>query len=521
MDERVARLRTSIEAKKFAENAARKGRADLQLEALQRARELQAIEEGFDTPATRAIGQALFAYEEQQAQLTGRPHYRANYTRRMLKEYGAIGTAERMVLKPTASRGFEVLDDAGLQSMSFESIVDRHPNEFHENAVEAARARLQGLPLPARLRGRSSEQRASADPNAAPRFDAEALSFLEGFSDPNAWFLNLWLPRYGQTTAFVADALSHGRVEDVFEILWKCADNSVSNAGQGILKFEIVDTLRADLLEVTRDISQDGTPASFERIVKRFEAWKASGQIPKVPRLLIARAFAAIHPDFYHSTVDAESQDLAIDWFVDHTGFDAPRSRNWAVRALALADHLGRSERFADRLSRNMFPWFVVSQLRARVSPRSIPPGHTPRPASAYAHIPAGRREILLRHNMLQSILFEHLASEFGSDCVWTEHPTGTGGSADALVQLPDGSCYLYEIKIAESCAQVTRQAMGQLLEYSFRIGGLEPQKLFIVGEPALDEMTAQFLERLRSQFNLDISYLQVVVTADLAGLGT
>jgi hypothetical protein len=109
------------------------------------------------------------------------------------------------------------------------------------------------------------------------------------------------------------------------------------------------------------------------------------------------------------------------------------------------------------------------------------------------------------------------LAAEFGEERVWTEHPTGTGGYADAIVRQPDHSCQLYEIKIAGTASEVVRQAMGQLLEYGFREGGLEPVKLFVVGEPALDDVTRRFLVRLCADFNMDIDYLQVELPHDFA----
>jgi hypothetical protein len=56
---------------------------------------------------------------------------------------------------------------------------------------------------------------------------------------------------------------------------------------------------------------------------------------------------------------------------------------------------------------------------------------------------------------------------------------------------------------------------MGRLLEYAFREGGLEPAGLTVVGEPALDEFTARYLERLRSSFSLPIEYLQIALTSD------
>ena len=143
MDERVARLRSSQDARQLAENALRLGRLDVSAQALERAGELQAQEEGYSTPAQIAIARALYAYEEEQSRLKNRT-FRANRTRQMLSRHGALQAAERMVLKRQPSTGFEVLEEADLQDLSFEAIIDRFPGEFSTDAVEAARARLKG-----------------------------------------------------------------------------------------------------------------------------------------------------------------------------------------------------------------------------------------------------------------------------------------------------------------------------------------------------------------------------------------
>ena len=109
MDERVARLRSSQDARQLAENALRLGRLDVSAQALERAGELQAQEEGFSTPAQIAIARALYAYEEEQSRLKNRT-FRANRTRQMLSRHGALQAAERMVLKRQPSTGFEVLE---------------------------------------------------------------------------------------------------------------------------------------------------------------------------------------------------------------------------------------------------------------------------------------------------------------------------------------------------------------------------------------------------------------------------
>ncbi len=515
MEERIARLKTSQDARKLAKNAQRLGHPELELQALRRASELKAIEDGYISPAQQAIAIALYAYEEQQSQLNGRK-FHAHRTRQMLKKYGALTAAERMVLHRRPSKGFEVLEEAGLQELSFEAIVVRFPDEFTAAAVEAAHARLEGrqlppLAVPSALSSVPLVDEVDHDVPAPAMLDAEAATFLRGFQNTKAWFLSDWMPRYRETTQVIAHALADDRPQDLFDILWKRADNAVSHAGQGLMKYDTVDGMRSEFVQVIRDIHLDGSPANFERILERFEGWKAESRIEKVPRLLVSRAFAGVHPHRYHTTVDAYRQNQALQWFVEHTGFPMPRAASWAARAQALVVHLDRAGVFGeDILARNMFPWFVVDQLRARTAPTDIPPGHSPRPATAFSDLPPTQRVIALRHNAVQAALFAQLASEFGEDRVWTEFPTGTGGYADAIARLPDDSCQLYEIKIAETASEVVRQAMGQLLEYGFRAGGLEPVKLFAVGEPALDKVTHTFLARLRADFNMEIGYFQV-----------
>jgi hypothetical protein len=514
MDERVARVKTSQEARQLAENAQRLGRPDLAAQALERAREFKAIEEGYTSPAQQAIATALYAYEEEQSRLKGRT-FRANRTRQMLAKHGALGAAERMVLHRQPSKGFEVLDGAGLRELSFEAIIDRFPDEFSPVAVEAAHARLNGESLPRPLRPTTSSVGAADESDedilATAALDAEALVFLNGFRDPDNWFQARWLPRYREAIEAIAQALSDDRPQDLFDTFWKGADNAIANAGQGLLKYDIVDGMREELVQVIRDIHENGSPVNFERIVERFEGWKAEGRIGMVPRLLIARAFAGIHPHRYHTTVDASSQNQAFKWFAEHTDFVMPNSVNWGGRAQALVTHLDRTNVFGeDILIRNLFPWFIVDQLRARAAPANILPGHSPRPHSAFANLPLTQRAIALRHNMVQTALFAQLAAQYGEGRVWTEYPTGTGGYADAIIRRQDDRCHLYEIKIADTAAEVVRQAMGQLLEYGFRAGGLEPVKLFAVGEPVLDDVTRHFVARLRADFNLDIEYLQV-----------
>jgi hypothetical protein len=514
MDERVSRLKTSQDARQLAENASRLGREDVSAQALEKARELQAVEDGYDSPAQIAIASALYAYEEEQSRAKRRT-FRANRTRQMLAKHGALRAAERMVMNRQPSKGFGVLEEAGLRELSFEAIIDRFPEEFSPIAVVAARARLSGEPLPIQQQDTKQQIVGQATRNALRQafLDAEARSFLTGFRDPTNRFMSEWLPSYREAIHTIATRLAAGRAEDLFETFWKRADNGIAHAGQGLLKYSDMDAMKTELIQVIRDIHEDNSSANFDQIVERFRRWKYEERIAFVPWLLISRAFAGIHPQCYHTTVDASSQSSIIQWLTEHSGFRKPRATSWGAVAEALVSHLDRTGAFDnDIFARNIFPWFVVEQLRARSATKNIPPGHIPRADVAHTELPPAQRTIQLRHNALQTALFTQLAEQYGAEKVWTEFPTGTGGYADAIMRDSNGTCHLYEIKVAETASEVVRQAMGQLLEYGFRKGGLEPARLFAVGEPILDDLTQIFIERLNTQFHLNIKYLRIML---------
>jgi hypothetical protein len=213
MDERVERLKTSKEAMEFAKNANRLGRPDLEEQANRRAHQLRAVEDGYSSPAQVAIAEALYAYEDQRSVLEGKS-FRANRTRQMLDKHGPLAAAERMVLKPRPSKGFEVLEEAGLKALSFEAIIDRFPEEFSAEAVAAARARL-GIAPEAHSAPNTgdhaiaptSQDVQTRRASTKPVLDGYALSLLSGFSNPNAPYRTQWLPRYRAATEAISQSM--------------------------------------------------------------------------------------------------------------------------------------------------------------------------------------------------------------------------------------------------------------------------------------------------------------------------
>ncbi|WP_087693494.1 hypothetical protein [Pseudomonas sp. PE-S1G-1] len=514
MDEIIARIKTAKEARTFAQNAKTLGNVAAEAKALDRAMDLQAQEDGFVTAAQVAIARALYVYEAEQARAKGQKKYLAKRTRNMFRVHGPLLAAERMVLSPRPSQGYAVLTQAGLGSASFESIIDKYPEEFSAQAVLAARARLTGFKPQALISLETADIGASHVP--PPALDPEALLFIQRFKDPENRFQMSWKPHYTETIALVREAIGGDRLAEIVDLIWSDKDNGVSNAGQGLLGQEAIDSLRPKFEALTREIAVDASPEKYQQVLLRLEEWRDEGLIIKLPRLLIGRAFAAIHPLIYHTLVVDDKQERVIEWLRAKTGFSPPEG-NWAEKAVAVAQHLSQIEFFDDEsLERNMFPWFVFEHLRDEDRVVPFRAGHKERPLAATAQLPAAQRRILLRHNKLQTYLYSLLCEQYGKDLVGTEHPTGSGGYADAVVRFSNASCFLYEVKVSLTAAGAVREAVGQLLEYAYRPTGLEPEKLFIVAEPPIDSVTAQFLQRMNAEFGLKFEYLQLTLPEDI-----
>lgn len=141
MDDRVTKLKTPAECETFARNAKRQGRADLALEAKQRAVELRAAAYGATSDVERECLQAVYAYEETLSAKNGK-RTRASRTWQMIKRQGIIAATERAVDREAETTGFKALQEAGLGQYAFEAVVLRHSKLFSESAVARSRERM-------------------------------------------------------------------------------------------------------------------------------------------------------------------------------------------------------------------------------------------------------------------------------------------------------------------------------------------------------------------------------------------
>jgi len=135
-------------------------------------------------------------------------------------------------------------------------------------------------------------------------------------------------------------------------------------------------------------------------------------------------------------------------------------------------------------------------------------PGNKARVLATTFERPAQTVEKTLRHNQLQAALFEHLKSLYGNG-VSGEQITADGTYVDVAVRQSDEYSY-YEIKTGLSAQSCIREALGQLLEYSHWPGAQPAARLFIIGEPALDDNARNYLETLQKRYSLPLEYRQL-----------
>jgi hypothetical protein len=88
---------------------------------------------------------------------------------------------------------------------------------------------------------------------------------------------------------------------------------------------------------------------------------------------------------------------------------------------------------------------------------------------------------------VLQAALFDHLVELHGKDNVSGEQDCGNGTPIDVCTSNGKGYIY-YELKTASTPQGCIRQAIGQLMEYSYWPGAQEAGALVIVGEHPLDD---------------------------------
>jgi len=117
---------------------------------------------------------------------------------------------------------------------------------------------------------------------------------------------------------------------------------------------------------------------------------------------------------------------------------------------------------------------------------------------------------IEIRHSLIQEKLISELESKYGSENVGSEN-YANGGKVDVVVKINDKIIF-YEIKTGNNARSCIRQALGQLLDYTFWPGKEHAQEMIVVGEPVLDSKAKLYLTFLSNKLSFPISYISISI---------
>lgn len=116
------------------------------------------------------------------------------------------------------------------------------------------------------------------------------------------------------------------------------------------------------------------------------------------------------------------------------------------------------------------------------------------------------------RHSFLQEQLYNRLVSAFGENCVGMENYIN-GKKIDIVLKTKNVLIF-YEIKTSNTAKQCIREALGQILEYTYYDSKKIAQKIVIAGEYPIDVKTRKYLQFLNSEFNLPLQYHKIKITS-------
>ncbi|WP_343684114.1 hypothetical protein [Asticcacaulis sp.] len=148
----------------------------------------------------------------------------------------------------------------------------------------------------------------------------------------------------------------------------------------------------------------------------------------------------------------------------------------------------------------------VADPDKEKSSPFLFKPGHNPKKSGRIK-----RKERIaakfasLLHNEIQNTLYIWLENVYGVGSISSENSTGAGDTAIDIVRDTGGGFVFYEIKTARSIKACIREALPQLMEYSYWPDAQRAVELIIVSPNKPTEDAASYLKRLREEFKIPV----------------
>jgi hypothetical protein len=110
------------------------------------------------------------------------------------------------------------------------------------------------------------------------------------------------------------------------------------------------------------------------------------------------------------------------------------------------------------------------------------------------------------KHNKIQKALEKKLIEEYGEENVKLEE-----NYVDVKLTQPDYIA-LYEVKSSSYASECVREALGQILFYSYHDQDKRPKKIYVVGQYPANEQDCGYIEYVKDKLNLDFEYLNIEI---------
>ena len=117
--------------------------------------------------------------------------------------------------------------------------------------------------------------------------------------------------------------------------------------------------------------------------------------------------------------------------------------------------------------------------------------------------------QCLQLHTDIQNSLLKYLEKNNLSHKVELEVGKSDGGSIDLVMRKENGTNVFYEVKTYVSAKMSIREAVGQLMEYSYYPDTKLADELVVVSQAPLGEDGMRYIKMLNKKFSIPISYMQ------------
>lgn len=112
-----------------------------------------------------------------------------------------------------------------------------------------------------------------------------------------------------------------------------------------------------------------------------------------------------------------------------------------------------------------------------------------------------------LIHNKIQNEIYKQLCCEHGESNVGTEIDDGFGSRIDIVLKSKNNKYIFFEIKTSRTVKQCIREALTQLMEYSFFPNRKIASELVIISPNKIDDDNKTYLDHIRKKFGIPVSY--------------